>query len=133
MKKLFILLAGASSLFAFEAQATPPAYVCMSMTAPSALDPTLGRSGYVGFYTSTNPDCGGVTSQYIVCSAGATNSECGSHAQYTDAGLQSLSQALQNAENTYQRIVTYPDQCVGSNNWGCTSAVTFYQGSAYSQ
>ena len=97
MKTLFAVLAGALSIVAFEAQATPPAYVCMSMTAPSALDPTLGRSGYVGFYTSANPDCGGVTAQYIVCSAGATNSACGSHAQYTDAGLQTLSEALQNA------------------------------------
>lgn len=122
MKNLLVALSMIACVVAPHAHAE---YVCQLTLMPAAADPSMGQYGYIPLYTSADPDCGGQTYYYAVCSKGATSKECGVNAQYSEATLIAVYESLRSSEATQQAMVTYWNACVGAGG-NCVGGVLLY-------
>jgi hypothetical protein len=113
----FLIIASAS------AQATE--YVCELGLMPSVVDPTRGSYGYVSLYTSQQPNCGGATAVYSICSKGSTSHACGVTAQYSEASLIAIYEALRSSEASQHLVVPFWSACNGVGG-SCAGGVLLY-------
>jgi hypothetical protein len=126
MKSLSALFLVALSLAFGLSEAHAQYYMCGLTLEPSAFAPAYGRYGHIYFYATSNPDCTGSVISKNICSSGATSPACGTNAQYSEAGLTNLFQALRSAQATQQQVDTYDDSCVGNPNLTtCTLGIEF--------
>jgi len=123
MKKrlmLFAILLGSGVSAAHAAD-----YVCQLTLAPPVADPTRGTFGYVSIFTSPQPNCGGATTERLICSKAATSHACGVNAQYSEAALIGVYESLRSAELAQQEIVPYWNACIGAGG-SCVGGVLLY-------
>jgi hypothetical protein len=123
MKKLLTLFAILLGSGVSAAHATD--YVCQLTLAPPVVDPTRGTFGYVSIFTSPSPNCGGATTERLICSKGATSHACGVNAQYSEAALIGVYESLRSAELAQQEIVPYWNACIGAGG-SCVGGVLLY-------
>lgn len=123
MKKLLALFAilfglGMSTVHASE-------YVCQLTLTPPVVDPTRGAYGYISASTTLSPNCGGATTERLICSKGATSHSCGVNAQYSEPALIGVYESLRSAELAQQMIVPYWNACINAGG-SCTGGVLLY-------
>jgi hypothetical protein len=123
MRKAFASICVVFALSASCAHAND--YVCELSLVPPVVSPTMGNSGYVEFFTSTEPHCAGAETQRFLCSKGATNKLCGVDAQYSEASLLSIYETMRSSEVTQQPIVPYWNACINAGG-GCVGGVLLY-------
>lgn len=123
MKKLLALFAILLVSGVSVAHATD--YVCQLTLAPPVVDPTRGMYGYISASTSPSPNCGGGTTERLICSKGATSHSCGVNAQYSEAALIGVYESLRSAELAQQMIVPYWNACINSGG-SCVGGVLLY-------
>ncbi|HVT31345.1 MAG TPA: hypothetical protein VHE32_01775 [Rhodanobacteraceae bacterium] len=111
------------ALCAAHAQAND--YVCELALQSPAASPTMGNYGYIAFYTSSQPNCGGATTQWFLCSKGATNKYCGVGAQYSEASLIGIYETMRSAEAEQHPIVPSWSACINAGG-SCVGSILLY-------
>jgi hypothetical protein len=127
MSHIKILLAASIGLLCIS-NAHSSEYVCLVGLVPPPTLPVqsnLGNLGYVTYYTSPAPNCGGANTQWFACSTGATSSVCAVDAQYSEAGLLGLYDSLRRAQESQKQIYVTTNKCI-PNQGQCASVAMFY-------
>jgi hypothetical protein len=123
MRKTFASIPVMLALCAARAGATD--YLCELSFQPANVAPTMGAYGYIEFYTSSAPNCGGQNTQRFLCSKGATNKYCGVDAQYSEASLLAVYQMMRSAEVEQQPVVPSWDGCINAGG-SCVGSIMLY-------
>ena len=124
MRKTFAWVPLILAMCAGQAGATE--YVCELSLQPPAASPTMGNYGYIGFDTSSEPNCAGSTKQWYLCSKGATNKYCGVSAQYSEASLIAVYETMRSAEVEQHPIVPSWNACINAGGGTCVGAIFLY-------